>query len=113
MTGQTVGAVFLGATAAGVAGRLLRPHVQPILLFASPIAFGALGHVIAALRTADLEVAFVSGDLSPLAMPMPLHYAAGSLMGVAVGLGWARSFLHHEDDEPAGRAAGAAAAGRN
>jgi hypothetical protein len=29
---------------------------------------------------------------------MPVDYATGSLMGVAVGLGWARSFLHHEDD---------------
>ena len=31
-------------------------------------------------------------------MPMPITYAAGTLVGVSMGLGWARSFLHYDDE---------------
>ena len=101
MTGQMLGATFLGGVAAGLTGRLISPNVQPILLFASPIFFGALGHLFAlVLLKRPLDIAYVVDDLPVFTRPMPIDYAAGSLMGVAVGVGWARSFLHHED-EPA------------
>ncbi len=96
--GQAIGAVFAGGMACGLAGRLISPHVQPILLFASPVLAGAIGHVVALVLLKDQSLidAYVSGSLAPLARPMPVDYAAGSMMGVAVGLGWAKSFLHHE-----------------
>ena len=31
----------------------------------------------------------------------PVDYVAGAFMGVAVGLSWAKSFLHHEETEGA------------
>ena len=43
------------------------------------------------------RVAFVGHEIHPLNMPMPLTYAAGTLVGV-LGLGWARSFLHYDDE---------------
>jgi hypothetical protein len=98
MKGQVLGATFLGGVGAGLAGRLISPHVQPILLFASPLIFGGIVHLIGAVMlTQSAELALVTGQLSTVSRAMPVDYAAGSLMGVAFGLGWAKSFLHHED----------------
>jgi hypothetical protein len=101
MKGQVLGATFLGGVGAGLAGRLMSPHVQPILLFASPLVFGGLAHLICAVMlTQSPDVALVAGQLSTVSKAMPADYAAGALMGVAFGLGWAKSFLHHEEDGP-------------
>jgi hypothetical protein len=104
--GQVLAAATLGAVGAGLLGRLLAPHVQPILLFAAPVLVGTLGAWVGAMMTGDLEQSYAVGAINPMALPTPIDYAAGSLMGVAVGYGWARSFLHHEDG-PSGSAAGA------
>lgn len=97
MKGQVLGATFVGGVGAGLAGRLISPHVQPILLFASPLVFGGLAHLIsAAMLQQSPDAALVGGQLSTVSKAMPVDYAAGSLMGVAFGLGWAKSFLHHE-----------------
>jgi hypothetical protein len=98
MKGQAIAAVVVGGTIAGLVARLIAPHVQPILIFASPLIFGAIGHVIAAFTTrGPLDEAYISGGLSVFARVMPLDYLAGSLLGVSMGLGWAKSFLHHEE----------------
>jgi hypothetical protein len=102
MKGQMIGATLIGSMAAGLAGRLLVPNVQPVLLFVSPIVFGALGYLIAAVvLRMPLDAAYVARDLPKLGKPMPIDYAAGALWGVSWGLGWARSFLHHEEPAPA------------
>jgi hypothetical protein len=104
MKGQVIGAVVVGGMIAGLAARLISPHVQPVLIFCSPIVFGSIGYLIAmVMMKGPLDAAYVADTLPALARPVPLDYAAGSLMGVAIGLGWARSFLHHE--EPAAAAA--------
>jgi hypothetical protein len=98
MKGQMLGATFVGAMMVGLVGRLVAPNVQPVFLFVAPIVVGALGHLIGlSLVRAPLDVAWVTGQLPKFNLPMPIDYAAGSLMGVAVGVGWARSFLHHEE----------------
>jgi hypothetical protein len=98
MKGQMLGATFLGGVAAGLAGRLISPHVQPMLLFATPCLFGGIGHLIGSVMLHQPpDLALISGELSSLNRPMPIDYAAGSLLGVAFGLGWAKSFLHHEE----------------
>ena len=97
LQGQTLMAVVLGAMAAGFVGRVVAPHVQPLLLFAAPCFFGAAGQLIAALVTRDsLAEAYITDTLPALALPMPIDYAAGSLMGVSMGLGWAKGFVHQE-----------------
>ena len=99
MKGQVIGAAFVGGMAAGAAGRLIAPNVQPILLSFSPILFGAVGQVIGtALLKASLEEAFVADSIPTLLLPMPADYAAGALMGVAVGLGLVKSFIHHGEE---------------
>ncbi len=100
--GQVIGAVFCGGMAAGLVGRILAPHVQPVLIFATPVLFGAIGHVIGAAALSEpLREAMVADRAGALIMPMPVDYAAGSLLGVAMGLGWAKSFLHHEEEHGA------------
>jgi len=102
LKGQMIGATFVGAMLAGLGGRLLSPHVQPMILFASPVFFGAVGHLIGAmLLKQPLDIAFARGQLSHFSLPMPLDYAAGSLMGVSMGLGWAKSFLQHDEESVA------------
>jgi len=97
LQGQTLMAVVLGAMAAGVVGRLASPHVQPLLLFAAPCFFGAAGQLVAAMVTrGTLADAYITNTLPTLALPMPIDFAAGSLLGVSMGLSWAKGFLHHE-----------------
>jgi len=97
LQGQTLMAAVSGGMAAGLAGRLIAPHVQPLLLFASPCFFGAAATLIAGMVVkGSLADAYVANDLPLLILPIPIDYAAGSLMGVSMGLGWAKGFLHHE-----------------
>lgn len=99
MKGQVLAAVFIGSTMAGLFARLISPHVQPILIFAAPCLFGAIGHLIGMMQLkGTMANAFVDHAIPTLNLPMPLDYVAGSLMGVAMGLGWAKSFLHHEEE---------------
>jgi hypothetical protein len=100
MKGQMIGATFFGGLAAGMLGRALGQRTDPVLLFAAPMFFGAIGHLVGMLSlTMPLDQAFVLRELSVFSFPMPIDYAAGSLMGVSVGWGWAESFHHKPPDE--------------
>ncbi len=102
MAGQVLMAVFLGGMSAGLAARLLAPQAPPVLAFAAPCLFGAIGPLIGTMTTASpLDEALVRGSIWACCLPMPIDYAAGSLMGVAVGVGWARSFLHEDESSEA------------
>ena len=94
LKGQAVAATTVGSILVGMGGRLLSPRTQPILLFAAPVLAGALGHAIAvAMMNGTPEEMFVANTLPRIGRPMPLDYVAGALMGVAIGLGWSRSFV--------------------
>jgi hypothetical protein len=99
--GQAIGSVFVGGMAVGLAGRLLAPHVQPLLVFPAAVLAGAIGHAGAAARVGPLDLAIVNDTLPNLGAPMAVDYAAGACMGVAIGLGWAKSFLHQDEGEAA------------
>ncbi|MDZ4754256.1 MAG: hypothetical protein SGJ11_07140 [Phycisphaerae bacterium] len=96
--GQALAAVFVGSVVAALAARLVAPKSPPILFFVTPLLVGCAGYLIAflMLKNTRIDVAYVQLTLSRLAYPMPIDYAAGALAGVAVGIGWARSFLKHE-----------------
>ncbi|MCH8824148.1 MAG: hypothetical protein IH984_11655 [Planctomycetes bacterium] len=100
LRGQTLAATFFGCMLAGLASRLIAPNTQPKLIFATACLVGAVGHVYGAYVVGtNIESAFIQETIPALSMPLPIDYAAGALMGVSMGLGWARSFLHHEQDE--------------
>jgi hypothetical protein len=95
MKGQAFMAVVVGAMVAGMMARLVKPHAVPVLLFASPCVFGAVGQIIAAgSLTPPLADDYVTLAIAAWNKPMPLDYGAGALLGVSMGLGWAKTFLH-------------------
>ena len=106
LKGQMIAACLIGGVLAGVGGRLLAPWEQPILIFAAPVIFGAMGQAYALGTNDDPTGAWLSGTQSPLGMPMPMDIAAGSLMGVAIGLAWARGrAVENGSGDPASRRA--------
>ncbi len=103
LRGQTIAATVLGGLVAGMLARLLSPHTQPRLIFATACLAGAVGHVIGAVviqssAAGSMAKAYVTSTLPAVSLPLPIDYAVGSLIGVAMGLGWAASFVHHEQE---------------
>jgi hypothetical protein len=99
LKGQAYMAVFVGAMLAGLLGRLMAPHAAPLLLFVTPCVFGGLAQLAAAVMLKQpLDQSHVSGTIPHVLLPMPLDVAAGTLAGTAFGLGWARSFIHQQDE---------------
>ena len=91
--GQAFGGACLGGIAVGIAFRLFAPNVQPILAFISPILLaGGYQLFVASRMTGDIGTLFAINALPPELRMMPLDVVAGSLTGVAIGIGWARSF---------------------
>jgi hypothetical protein len=96
--GQILGGVVIGGLLVGLTGRLFAPITPPALLYAAPMLFGAVGHLVAhiMLKGAPLRTAFVDDSLLRIAYPMPIDYVAGTLAGVSLGIGMARSFMKQE-----------------
>ena len=96
LKGQMIAACLIGGIIAGVGGRMLAPAEQPILIFAAPVVFGAIGQAYAIGGGTDTIAGWLRGTQSALGLPTPMDIAAGSLMGVAIGLSWARSGVQAE-----------------
>ncbi|MCA9285998.1 MAG: hypothetical protein KDA22_12315 [Phycisphaerales bacterium] len=95
MKGQAIAGAVLGGMLCGLLGRLWHPHVQPVLLFGAPsLALGIAQFVATGAVKGPADSSFVTGQLPRLLGAMPLDIAGGGAMGVAMGLGWAKSFLH-------------------
>lgn len=90
LKGQMIGACVVGGIVSGAVGRMLAPEEQPILIFAAPVVFGAIGQAYAIGGGADTVSDWLSGTQSALGLPTPMDIAAGAMMGVAVGLAWSR-----------------------
>ncbi len=93
LKGQAIAATTLAGVATGMAGRMLAPRIQPVLLFAAPLVFIAIGQAWIGISGGDSIAAWAGGRASGLGIPMPIDAAAGSLMGVAMGLGWSRGYV--------------------
>jgi len=98
--GQSIGACTLAGVAVAVGSRLIAPREQPVLVFAAPVlAIGVAQLVLATPPGGGLDVAFAAGSLNPILSAMPADAAAGSLCGVAIGLGWSKGLVQR--GEPA------------
>jgi hypothetical protein len=97
--GQVLAATIFGSIAAGIVGRLVAPMVQPYLLFATVCLFGALGQWVAGIMipVSELEATVNAGTLPHILLPLPIDYAAGTLIGLPLGLSWGSSFLQKDD----------------
>lgn len=98
--GQAIFAATLGGVLAGLAGRMLAPRLQPVLIFATPCLFMALGQLWAFRGDEAQQIsAWLVGDGSRFGIPTPMDAAAGTLMGVSAGIGWSRGFVEqHRGD---------------
>lgn len=93
LKGQAIGGACLGGVTVGIAYRLLAPQVTPLFAFVAPIVLMGLYEIAVASRlTVDLSTLFAAGALAPELRLMPMDTVAGALTGVAIGIGWARSF---------------------
>lgn len=87
--GQAIGAAFAGGIAVGSCSRYFAPSLQPVVVYAAPTAVASIGYVIAHMFGVGVsDVAFTQQTISPLLTPMPIDYAAGSIMGISIGLSW-------------------------
>ena len=101
LRGQALCAAILGGLAAGMAGRLFSPHVQPVILPAAVVLSGTLAMwVVGMMLPEDVAVAWARGDIPNVLRLSPIDWAVGGLLGVPMGFKWGGSFLNHED-EPA------------
>ena len=92
--GQAIGACVIAGVITAVIGRMIAPRAQPILLFAMPaLVIGLAQLALAFATTISPDIAFVNATLSPIRVPMPMDIAAGSLIGVAIGLGWSKGLV--------------------
>jgi len=115
-TGQSLGAAAVAGLVVGVFGRMWAPRSQPVHLAALAIALlgiaqlllggafpggsGAGGSGMAGSGVGGVgDAAVVSGAIPRMLRVMPMEIAGGVVAGVAMGLGWARSFVTVGDDE--------------
>jgi len=90
--GQVIGASAVGGLAIALLSRKFLHSMQPILLFALPIACGGVGYFIGMLLSDTTPSAFAQEKMSSLLFPMPMEYAGGIILGLAIGLGWTASY---------------------
>ncbi len=102
--GQMLAAIVIGGILAGLVGRIVSPHVQPKLLFVSPMIVTGVAAIVASIMMrSSVDIAYIEGTLPAFLRVMPIDVLAGSLMGVSMGFGWGKAFLHHEEVEAANR----------
>ncbi len=89
--GQVLGASAVGGVIIALLSRQFLHSMQPIILFALPIFWGGIGYLIGLLLCDTSPVSFAQQKVSSLLFPMPIEYAAGIIIGLALGLGWTSS----------------------
>ncbi len=93
LKGQAFGGACAGGVAVGIAYRLVAPQVTPLFAFIAPVVLMGVYQVYGASRlSVDPTLLFAAGSLPPELRLLPLDTVAGAVTGVAIGLGWARSF---------------------
>ena len=100
---QVIGTTTVGGIAIGCLVRYFLPTMQPILIYAVPTAMGGVGYLIASVMGPTDDIALIQQSISPLLYPMPIDYAAGSVMGVSIGLSWFASLTQSKDADQGAR----------
>ena len=94
LKGQSLAAAIIAGVATGYLGRFLAPTIQPILLYAAPCIFLAIGQVVIfGSGTSEVISTWVQNGGPRLGVPTPVDVAAGALMGVSIGIGFSRGIV--------------------
>ena len=100
LKGQALGAVIVASFIAGMAGRVTAPRIDPILVYGAPVLAGGIAQlVIASGWSEPPSIALVEGALPRLVWVMPVEWAGGAMIGVSLGIGWARGFIRDANVE--------------
>ena len=99
--GQVLGACVVGGIFVGFLTRKYLSSMQPIWMFAVPVACGAIGYVVGNQLTGFSEDLLVRRSVSHLLFPMPIEYAGGVVLGVSIGLNWL-AFLSVPEEKQSG-----------
>ncbi|MCE7973546.1 MAG: hypothetical protein DYG92_04360 [Leptolyngbya sp. PLA1] len=98
LRGQTLLAVVIGGIGAGaashLAGNSMRASLSPLPAMAGLALVAGVSPLVAKVLHGDGVLAAVfGGTFLPLGRPVSLDWAAGALLGVPVGMGWAGAVL--------------------
>ena len=92
--GQAIAAVVIGSFVAAFVARSLAKATQPVYLPAIIVlGFAIVSGFLAFAARGDLATGFVDGSFPRLLRLMPVDIAAGTLVGSAMGFGFARGFV--------------------
>ena len=86
--GQVLGACAVGGIFVGLLTRKFLPSMQPVWMFALPVACGAVGYAVGVQMTDFSEELLIRRRVSHLLFPTPIEYAGGVILGVSIGLNW-------------------------
>jgi hypothetical protein len=93
MRGQVVAAATLASAVSALASSLVGVQPRSCLRYLTPCIAGAAWSAIVWMWVGGVDPVNPAAGWSPLALPMPQDWAAGSLIGVTLGNSWARSFM--------------------
>lgn len=93
LPGQVIAAAACAGIAGAMAGLMVHHHARPHWLLASLCVLGVVGPASAGLAHGEVAHAVYTNHLTPLARLTPLHWAAGLLIGVPIGLSWGSSMI--------------------
>ena len=91
MKGQVLGASAVSGIAVGLLYRQFLRASQPLALFALPIAVVGVGYLVGATMGPSDIAALNEQNISRLLLAMPIEFAGGFIVGLAIVLGWTSS----------------------
>lgn len=108
LKGQAIAAAVAAGIAAGLAAEAaasaFRHSAHPLVVFAAMALLGVLAPLVAVvLHGPRLDALIYTGRVPSFAVALPLDHLAGSLLGVPLGITWARSLLEKSASELAPR----------
>ena len=91
--GQAVFGIMAGCALASAIVRLMWPACNGSVLYIIPIVVAVVGSVSSAIIMSNGAITkMASGTIWALARPMPIDYIGPGIMGIALGIGLARTF---------------------
>ncbi len=101
LSGQTIGAAGVAGLAGATLGRIAAPRASAIM-FVVAIGLLAVAGPVIATGASGAEIARDVYELKvvPLARPLPMHWMAGGLIGVPLGMAWAGQMLEKRGARP-------------
>lgn len=106
-TGQVIGSLICGFALAAMIAQSLFPQPSASAMLLSPLLVSLAGYgwaMVSYNSPQAFSAAKYSGQLTGLALALPIHYVSAGIAGVALGIGWGTGLTKPHDDAPAAAA---------